>query len=80
LPISLIRMVPGRKIAHIEVLHGLDEPTGTTGCFLHRIVELEAFEIPGKCKYMKVRNRKDTYLEAELPPLRVDILLTAWTR
>jgi hypothetical protein len=78
--VSLDHRVLGRKAAYIKVLHGLNETTGAASCVWRRIIELEAFEISVECKYVKVGNRRNTYLEAALPPLRVDILLTAWTR
>lgn len=70
-----------QKGSYIEVLHRLHKATGAAGCIWRRIIKLESLEISEKCQRVGQGTfHRETDFEAALPPLLVDILLTACTR
>jgi hypothetical protein len=78
----LARAVSSRaKGSYIEVLHRLHKATGAAGCIWRGIIKLESLEISERCQLVNQGTfQGETDFEAALPPLLVDILLTAWTR
>lgn len=62
------------------MFHSLDEASRASCRLGSWVVQLEAFEIPWHVSYLLADVGGSTYLEAGLPPLLDDILLTAWTR